>query len=100
MFNWIKNLFEDRIFGAERNPRWVLLSRRYREDFPNCEVCGKKAKETHHIIPVHIDKSKELVWDNLLAVCRECHFSFCHFFSWKSFNKDIEEDIERINNRP
>ena len=99
-FQIIRGWFEDRTFGVARDPRWNKLRDWYFRKHPYCELCNKRTKAIHHEIPVHIDQSKELTNENLIAVCNDCHWSFCHYFSWHSFNDKIREDIKRIKNRP
>lgn len=46
-----------------------------------CENCKKKgivraAREIHHIVPIEIDYSKRLEYENLIALCKDCHDSF------------------------
>ena len=43
-----------------------------------CELCRKNgkvkaAREIHHIVPIEIDYSKRLDYDNLIALCSDCH---------------------------
>jgi 5-methylcytosine-specific restriction endonuclease McrA len=43
-----------------------------------CEECARKkifsvAKEVHHIIPIEKDPSLALDFNNLMALCSECH---------------------------
>ena len=43
-----------------------------------CEICRKNekvkaAREIHHIVPIEVDYSKRLDYDNLLALCSDCH---------------------------
>ena len=43
-----------------------------------CELCRKKgivraAREIHHIVPIEKDWSKRLDYDNLIALCSDCH---------------------------
>lgn len=49
-----------------------MISRHY-----VCELCGAAALICHHIVPITPqtinDWNVTLNWDNLLAVCRECH---------------------------
>lgn len=98
-------IFGDRTFGALRSSQWPRVRKEYLRGHEECEVCGKRkgllrSLEAHHILPFHLFPDKELEIDSLVAVCRSCHWSFCHFFSWASFNKDIKQDIKRIKNRP
>ena len=99
-FQIIKNWFADRTFGVQRSGQWPKLRDWYFRNNPYCELCGKRGKEVHHIIPVHIDQSKELNAENLITLCRRHHLEWGHFFSWFSYNKDIRSDIIRIKNRP
>ena len=43
-----------------------------------CELCLKngiinEAREIHHIVPIEKDWSKRLDYDNLIALCSDCH---------------------------
>ena len=43
-----------------------------------CEMCRAKgiirsAKEIHHIVPIAVDWSKRLEYENLIALCSDCH---------------------------
>lgn len=65
---------------AERgyDNRWRRLSERYRAEFPLCQVCESKAivtpaKQVHHIVKIGDNEDLRLNWDNLLAVCVDCH---------------------------
>jgi 5-methylcytosine-specific restriction protein A len=96
MIDFIKNLFVDRTFGASRSPRWASFRREHIKD--KCEVCRKgHFLELHHIKPYHLFPEEETNSDNVVTVCRSCHFSWCHFFSWKKFNSQIKSDIIRVN---
>lgn len=61
-----------------RDWKWYQLSRRYRKQHPLCERCLQfdrttPATEVHHKVPIRQDPSLRLNWDNLMAVCRQCH---------------------------
>lgn len=71
---------------------WKILRLEYMKDNPLCEMCIKKDKiksavDIHHIIPISsgVDMigKKTLGFDinNLMAVCKECHFEI-HKFSY------------------
>ena len=43
-----------------------------------CELCLKdgiinEAREIHHIVPIEKDWNKRLDYDNLIALCSDCH---------------------------
>jgi len=43
----------------------------YAKEHPNCEVCGKKAVDVHHIVyRSHMGTENAL---NLVSLCRHCH---------------------------
>ncbi|MEK6878319.1 MAG: HNH endonuclease signature motif containing protein [Nanoarchaeota archaeon] len=89
--------------GGLRSSQWGKLSRQFLKENPYC-FCGEKAKTTHHIIPFSVDSSKELLKENLFAVCNHCHLRFAHLGSFRSYNKNIREDAEvwrqKISQRP
>jgi 5-methylcytosine-specific restriction endonuclease McrA len=33
----------------------------------------KASEETHHIVPVSVNRDLEFAPDNLMALCKECH---------------------------
>ena len=54
-----------------RNQKWVSAN-------GLCEMCRAKgiirsAKEIHHIVPIEIDWSKRLEYENLIALCPQHH---------------------------
>lgn len=38
-----------------------------------CEKCGGIATDVHHIIPLHVDWNQRLNYNNLKALCDQCH---------------------------
>lgn len=91
---------------AVRSSKWPVVRKEYLKKSPCCEACGSCIKpEVHHIIPVHVDPTKELDLDNLITLCdKYCHFVFGHFMNWKSWNENILDDAQKylsnINSRP
>lgn len=91
---------------ADRSPGWANLRKKHLEKQPCCQACGSCVKpEVHHIVPVHVDKTKELDPENLITLCdKYCHFIFGHLMNYKSWNTNIIEDAaiyrRNINNRP
>lgn len=80
--------------GAVRSSLWASIRKEHLVRHPVCIACGdyKKAKEVHHIVPVHIDPSKELELDNLVTLCADqCHIIFGHYWNWSNYNPDVLE---------
>lgn len=93
-------------YAGVRSPKWSKVRSDHLKDNPVCEICGSNLKpEVHHIVPVHIDSSKELDTDNLITLCdKYCHFIFGHLMNWKSYNINILDDVklysQKIKDRP
>lgn len=77
-----------------RSSQW----RRVRMEFlagKVCAVChGTKKLEAHHIIPVHVDPSRELDPTNLIPLCEgnrvvNCHLTFGHLLSYRRYNAHV-----------
>lgn len=89
-----------------RSKLWPAKRKEHLDKYPCCAVCGSYIRpEVHHIIPFHVDPSKELEDTNLITLCgKYCHFVFGHLMNWSSWNTDILSDSQifnkKINNRP
>ena len=70
-----------RLCGIWKNIRKDALKR----DKFKCQLCGKKAKIVHHIIPYKdfpTDESANKL-ENLISLCRECHeLTFSHEYDY------------------
>jgi hypothetical protein len=95
------------ILTTPRSSDWSKVRDVHLSKEPACRACGTKKKLTvHHIIPYHIDKSKELDEDNLMTLCEEhhCHLVIGHLCSWYSYNPDVRKDVvtwlEKVKKRP
>ena len=106
LVQFLKDFFRGySVLGGVRSPKWGKVRKDFININPFCAVCyTKKRLEAHHIIPVNIDKSKELDPTNLIVLCRSDHLLYGHLNSWKSFNYDVRKDAEiwrqKILNRP
>jgi len=85
-----------------RSSRWKKTRDNFIKNNPTCAVCGKKENLTvHHIVPVHIDESRELDEKNLITLCQgktmNCHFIFGHFLNWSKHNPNVVEDSKIWN---
>jgi len=91
------NLAEAKTIVAARSTKWRTVRNNFLEKNPKCAVCGSEENLiAHHIIPVHIDKSKELDETNLMPLCQNktmnCHFIFGHLLNWTKHNPDVIKD--------
>ena len=106
MFNYIKNLIffklsneEIRALSIPRSGRWGTVRKNYLEFNKECAVCGAtKNLVVHHMVPVHVDPTKELDNDNFVVLCEtptfNCHLFFGHLKNWTRFNPNILEDAK------
>lgn len=80
---------------------WNKLSKYIRErDLYMCQICGKQAKEIHHIIKIEDDPDKAYEETNLICLCHMCHLRAEKGFIEKQvlFDK-AKESIEKYNER-
>ena len=82
-------------FGSDRSGKWWTVRCQHIKDNPLCIGCGtKKDVQVHHIIPVSIDPSKELIQNNLCTLCKYCHFVFGHLHNYKNYNPEVIRDCQ------
>lgn len=91
--------------GKERSPKWPALRKKILKG-KVCAVCGGKTKlELHHIVPFHIDPSRELDPTNLIPLCEgnktiNCHLRFGHFDSFENkYNIQIKVEAPKWQKR-
>jgi hypothetical protein len=93
------------LYGANaqaRSSKWPKVRDTHLKTDTSCNVCGSKEDLiVHHIIPFHVDKSKELDPNNLITLCNHngCHFTFGHLFNWSSFNPNIIADAKTFKQK-
>lgn len=79
---------------------WEEFERKYWKKHPEekyCHICGeKKHVELHHIVPRHVDQSKIFDEDNLIPLCRACHFRWGHLCNYETYNPNIKEDAQTL----
>ena len=72
-YNQNRNLLYSSFYNS---PDWKLLKNKKMQDEQyRCERCGRLAVEVHHIKPIQTEEGwvLRLVYDNLEALCLECH---------------------------
>lgn len=113
MGDFFKKIFNKdyRLFGSLRSPEWSRVRNAFIAKNLQCAVCGKTDKKVlavHHKKPFHLFPHLELEPSNLVTLCESagmhCHITYGHLGNFKSYNKDVEEDIkiwhEKVKNRP
>ena len=98
---WSKEDFDPELkhFGVQRSKDWPLVRKEHLLKEPACTICGCMDNlSVHHIIPVHIDKSRELDEDNLITLCEKYnhHFLFGHCQDWKAYNPNVRDWVTKI----
>lgn len=92
MIGWLLRSLRRPKDEIDRSPRWASVRAKFLEDNPCCEACGGvKNLEVHHVIPYHVDPSKELDRSNLQVLCglpRNCHWNVGHGFDWQAWRPD------------
>jgi len=88
-----------------RSPEWPAVRRKWLKLHPTCAACGRKVKmEVHHIIPLHIDRTRELDTTNFISLCENettapllCHFNVGHLgISWLKYDPDVVATAARL----
>ena len=61
-------------------------------DFIPCEVCGSQAVDIHHIESRGMGGTKQAdIIENLMALCRQCHFQYGDIKLYKEWLQEIHE---------
>lgn len=69
-----------------RSSHWPAVAHAHLKLHPACAACGAtKDLDVHHVVPFHVDPSKELLESNLLTLCRLHHLD-AHCGDWKLWN--------------
>lgn len=101
------------VFGHEdtdRSPAWPGVRAIHLLKHPACEACGATGAgvqlEVHHVVPFHIDRTKELDPTNLITLCRKgghlgcpCHLTFGHLGNFQRDNPNVREDAALMRSR-
>ena len=73
------NNYHEKFNSFYNSPEWKKLRKQEWKDANGlCEMCLKngiitEAREIHHIIPIEQDWNKRFNYDNLIALCPQCH---------------------------
>ena len=77
-----------------RSTKWPTVRKHHLIEQPYCKMCGGVENlQVHHMLPFHLDESKELDDANLITLCEcpgiECHLKHGHLGNWHIFNPQI-----------
>lgn len=86
-----------------RHKHWPKVRLVHLQKCPVCEACGQRDNiNVHHIIPFHLDPSKELDPANLITLCTDgpgnlnCHLVFGHGGDYRCYNPKVKEDVKKF----
>ena len=83
-----------------RSKEWHKVRKEFIRSHPECYVCGRTTNlHVHHIVPYHIDPSKELDPDNLITLCGRCHLLIGHLNCWNCWNPNIIDDANYLKQK-
>ena len=83
--------------SAIRGKGWRSVRKTHIIAQPWCQCCGtNKNLEVHHFKPWHLYESLRLDPNNLVTLCRHCHFRFGHFSYWKDYNPNLETELTKF----
>lgn len=93
------------IGAGERSPDWRTERNKYIKHNGSCRACGATTKlELHHKFPFHLYPELEMVKEEWITLCQDCHYLFGHLKDWKSWNPTVKEDaaefLLQVQNRP
>jgi hypothetical protein len=84
------------VAGIPRHSSWGRVRKEFLQSHPDCKACGgRHHREAHHLLPYHLYPERELDTDNLIVLCRSCHFIFGHLHDWCSYNPTCVADVQR-----
>jgi hypothetical protein len=89
--------------GVRRSPHWMEFEKAYLHG-KSCAGCGRiDTLSAHHMIPFHVDKSRELDVTNLLPLCYGptfCHWVIGHCaLSWECWHPDPVSEAKNAMQR-
>lgn len=79
-----------------RSSQWPAVRIAHLKVEPACAFCGRTEDlQVHHVVPFHIDPSKELDPGNLITLCghggHNCHLVWGHLGSYERSNPDVRK---------
>ena len=89
MIDWLKCKLQG------RSPKWRKVRQDILEKYICCRSCNAlKNLELHHKIPFNLRPDLELDPENLIVLCKHCHFTIGHFNDYKCYNSAVDDDCD------
>lgn len=106
MFYKLRSVVHRALLAFRRSRKWPALRRvAIISAGGRCEACGGTTKLTvHHIVPFHVDPTRELDPRNLIVLCERqeanCHLRLGHGRDWDMANPNVVEDARMLRMNP
>jgi hypothetical protein len=84
--------------GVPRSGKWAAWLKAFLKG-KSCIACGQREALTgHHVVPYHIDPSRECDPTNVVPMCGDrCHLVHGHFNDYSLDNPTVREDCAAYN---
>lgn len=91
---------QDKLKASVRGGDWRKVRKSHLLTEAFCQCCGRiKQLEVHHIQPWAMVTELRFDPDNLITLCRECHFRFGHHSYWRDWNPHIRKNCIQFGQR-
>jgi len=98
ILGWLRGKLSS-LYGSGRSGQWPAVRARHLARQPRCMSCSRdKHLEVHHISPVHATPELETADDNLVTLCRDCHFVVGHACDWKAWRPEVVSMAAALRN--
>jgi hypothetical protein len=78
--------------GVRGSPEYRGALEAYRAAEPRCEWCGAaRGVEVHHELPVRGWPDRAADTNNMVSLCRRCHFVVGHACGWRRAVTNVQE---------
>jgi hypothetical protein len=89
----MKYSIQDTCKSTARGSHWRKVRNNHIMHEHYCQCCGREDNlEVHHIVPWNtgIDRYE---LNNLVTLCRHCHFRFGHLSNWRDINSSLKDAL-------
>jgi len=79
--------------------QWRALRRSFLTAHRWCRVCGKRAVDVDHIVPIREAPGRRLDWTNLQSLCHEHHSVLTNSYDNPAVRQGCDEDGRPLDRR-